>query len=147
MPKSRPPPDCTIPVHLARREKWAQLPSLASLPPRMLCSSVNTKFCPIPQRACSGACSVCLPSPCPPSLPSSPEAPFTQPPFLAGCFNHLVSCLLANKRVPRSTPTACKATGKHLPGRGGGRGRREGLDIQGGDNIDGQWEVSVVFLF
>lgn len=36
----------------------------------------------------------------PPSPPSSPEFPFTQLPFLVGCFDHLGSCPLASKRVP-----------------------------------------------
>lgn len=79
----------------------------------------------------------------PPPTSQLTETPFTQTLFLAGCFNHLVSCLLAKKHVPRSTPTACKATGEHLAGRMG----RDGLGVQGGDGIDSQWEASVVFLF
>lgn len=70
-----------------------------------------------------GPCRVCLPSPRP-LTPSSPEAPFTQPPFLVGCFDHRASCLLASKCVPGSTPTACRATGELL-------GTGEGWEGQG----------------
>lgn len=48
--------------------------------------------------------------------------------------------------MPRSTPTAWKATGEYPPGRGEGRWETEGLVVQGSDSIDSQWEVIVVFL-
>lgn len=98
MPKPWAPPGCTLLAPLA-----------CILPPCMLQSRLeaalqpqeHTEFCPTPHWVCPGACSVSLRS-LPRSPPSSPEAPFTQPPFLAGCFIHLVSCLLANKHVSRS---------------------------------------------
>ena len=114
MPKSRALPGCTIPAHLAQQEMGPAPPRACTPPSSVLCSPMN-----MPQSAPSLTGPVLEPivsaqSPPTPPLPSSPEAPFTQPPSPAGCFSHLVSCLLANKHVPRSTPTACKATGEHL---------------------------------
>lgn len=68
MPKSRAPPACTIPAHVTQQEKWAQLPGPASPPSKhALQPCEHTEVCPSPHWACSGSCSVCLPSPCPTS--------------------------------------------------------------------------------
>lgn len=115
MPKSRAPPGCTAPAHRALQE-IGSAPWACTAPSSVVCSLPSPSLGLLRSLQCLSA-----QSPPIPPLPSSPEAHFTQPPSLAGCFSRLVSCLLANKHVPRSTPTACKATSEPLPGRGGGR--------------------------
>lgn len=74
-----------------------------------------------------------------PALPAHQRLPL-QPPSLAACSDHPVSCLLASKCVPSSPHTACKATSElPLPG---GRG---GASVCRGDS-HGQREVLQILL-
>lgn len=78
MPKSTAPPGYTLLAPLAC------IPPSTCAPEHSGASSAtreHVQFCPIPQWACSGACSAYLRSPCPANLPTHPRPPLCSLPF------------------------------------------------------------------